>query len=511
MATQQDLVRLLTGISDTQQPVQPTPVAGSKNFAGMFGAQQAAKLSGGIQNLARGGKPSPQQNIASAISGIDLKSSDGLRTMAKVKQIQGDIEGANALNKQALDLENLEPQAKAVADNLPAEYSALKDAIMANVSGALQKGIDIIGALPKTTDLKVKYLVDPVTQKTLGNVYQRGAHLYNSKNERIDLTADVTDKGLVIADTFLKPASSLVSTAPSEAAVRAELESAMTLEKFKDMSKDLIERGALTKESYDKFMPVYQKLEELEQSGVVGEGGAGTEFFASATNYITTALQILDPSYKVPAGASGQALYETQAKLLKAKMTEMTKGAISDRENAEHNKYTTSVNMPKAVRMGKINMDKATLQSAMNKVNAEEQWFEKYNTTVGFNAAWSRYAEDFPRTAGATLRNVTVNGKTEKKLVDNFEMVEDNMRLFDRLYLGKKTSGSPVFTDGEKQTSLEEVRNSLEKSKLDALMTAQSATKPTEIMIADSKRFARKNIGAAIIRKLDTGGWRVSK
>ena len=107
MANQQDLVRLLTGISSTQQPVQPAPVAGSKDFAGMFGAQQAAKLSGGIQNLARGGAPSPQQNIASAISDIDLTSADGLRTMAKVKQIQGDPEGANTLNQQALAMEKL--------------------------------------------------------------------------------------------------------------------------------------------------------------------------------------------------------------------------------------------------------------------------------------------------------------------------------------------------------------------------------------------------------------------
>tara|TARA_B110000902_G_scaffold27899_1_gene30229 strand:+ start:99 stop:1253 length:1155 start_codon:yes stop_codon:yes gene_type:complete len=106
MANQQDLVRLLTGISGTQQPVQPAPVAGSKDFAGMFGAQQAAKLSGGIQNLARGGAPSPQQNIASAIGNIDLTSAKGLRTMAQVKQIQGDPEGANALNQQAVAMED---------------------------------------------------------------------------------------------------------------------------------------------------------------------------------------------------------------------------------------------------------------------------------------------------------------------------------------------------------------------------------------------------------------------
>ena len=118
MANQQDLVRLLTGISGTQQPVQPAPVAGSKDFAGMFGAQQAAKLSGGIQNLARGGAPSPQQNIASAISDIDLTSADGLRTMAKVKQVQGDPESANALNQQAAAMEEKEKTALALKEQV---------------------------------------------------------------------------------------------------------------------------------------------------------------------------------------------------------------------------------------------------------------------------------------------------------------------------------------------------------------------------------------------------------
>jgi hypothetical protein len=189
----------------------------------------------------------------------------------------------------------------------------------------------------------------------------------------------------------------------------------------------------------------------------------------------------------------------------------MTKGAISDRENDEHNKYTTSINMPKVVRESKINIDKATLESAMNKQNAEEQWFEKYKNTAGFNSAWKTYTKDFPRTAGAYTRNVTVNGKTEKKIVDNFQMVEGNMGLFDRLYLGKKTSGSPVFTDGEKRVSLEQVKEDLRQSKLDSLMTNAGVTTPTAIMKQDAERFVRKNIGTAITRKLDTGGWRISE
>ena len=157
-----DIVGLLTGISDTQQPV---PVPGTPGFRGMFGAQQAQKGGAGLGRMARGGQPSNQENIAAAIGNIDLKSAKGLRTMAKVKQIQGDIEGANALNKQALDLENLKPQAKAVADNLPDEYSALKDAIIKNVPGSLEKGVAILGAI-KTSPTQPSLVQEHIFAKT---------------------------------------------------------------------------------------------------------------------------------------------------------------------------------------------------------------------------------------------------------------------------------------------------------------------------------------------------------
>mgnify|MGYP003671092825 FL=1 len=363
-------------------------------------------------------------------------------------------------------------------------------------------------------DMDIKYIVDPVNQKTLANVFQRGGRLFNNAGVEIDLKTDVADLNLIIADSPFKPPSpaTSINTGKSPEAIAAELQSDMTLKRFGDESAAMIKRGDLTKESYGKFMPIYQQLEALEASGAIGKGGAGTTFFADATNYLTSALQVLDPTFTVPSGVSAQQQYEAMAKLLKSKMTEMTKGAISDRENREHNKFTASVNMPKAVRIGKLNMDKAILMSANNKVNAEEQWFAKNNTTVGFNAAWERYTKDFPRTAGATLRNVTdANGKTTKKLVDNFEIVEDNMRLFDRLYLGKKTSGSPVFTNGEETTSLKQVRDSLEQAKLQQLMNNAQVTTPSEIMKEDAERFVRKNIGTELLNKLDLEGWRVTK
>lgn len=172
MANQQDLVRLLTGISGTQQPVQPAPVAGSKNFAGMFGAQQAAKLSGGIQNLARGGAPSPQQNIASAISNIDLKSAEGLRTMAQVKQIQGDIDAANALNQQADQQEKIKTQKEQKSLRALSMATALKEAgheelakqVELGDAEAYKRGLELIS--PEQGKTSVEDIVDTATGVT---------------------------------------------------------------------------------------------------------------------------------------------------------------------------------------------------------------------------------------------------------------------------------------------------------------------------------------------------------
>lgn len=415
-----------------------------------------------------------------------------------------------AVAMRGLDITDPEDQPKIL--QIVRKYSPEKEA---QVTAAMSQNNKLL-ALQKEkakADMKIQYLVDPVTQTTKGNVFQRGSQLFNADMEPIDLEAETVDKGWILADNYVKPpsAGTTIRTGKSAEEIKAELEGEMTLARFKDQSKDLVARGKLTKESYDKFMPVLTTLEQLEASGAVGEGGAGSAFFADAANAMTTAMQIIDPTFKAPVGASSKIQYESVAKLYKSKMTEMTKGAISDRENKEHNKYTTSINMPKAVRQSKINIDKATLESAMNKQSAEEQWFEKHKTTTGFNNAWERYTKDFPRTAGATLRNVTVDGKTEKKLVDNFEIVEDNMGLFDRLYLDKKTSGSPVFTDGEKRLSLQQVKDELYQKKLEALMTSQSTTTATEIMKQDAEKFVRKNIGTAVSRQLDIGGWRVSE
>jgi hypothetical protein len=141
-----DLVGLLTGISGTQQPMQP--IAGTPGFAGMFGAQQAQGLASGLGRIARQGAPSNQERMQEAVSKLDLGSVKGLTTLAKLQQIQGDLTGAAqtvAKVKQLREQVNLskqqEAQRSSLADFLELEYGdkggALRTAVM---TGAINAG-----------------------------------------------------------------------------------------------------------------------------------------------------------------------------------------------------------------------------------------------------------------------------------------------------------------------------------------------------------------------------------
>ena len=88
----QDIAGLLTGISSTQQPVQPIP--GTPGFRGQFGAARAQGLGAGVGRMLRGGEPSTQERIQGALSKLDLNNPDDLATLAKVQQARGDLAGA---------------------------------------------------------------------------------------------------------------------------------------------------------------------------------------------------------------------------------------------------------------------------------------------------------------------------------------------------------------------------------------------------------------------------------
>lgn len=86
-----DLVGLLTGIEDTQNPVA---VPGSKNFYGQFMANRNRAVQQGLGSLMRGGQPSAQENRQRAMGQLDLTSVEDLAKLAKIQQVSGDLAGA---------------------------------------------------------------------------------------------------------------------------------------------------------------------------------------------------------------------------------------------------------------------------------------------------------------------------------------------------------------------------------------------------------------------------------
>ena len=84
-----DLMRMLTEITPTQQPVAGTP-----GFRGMFGQQQAQRLQGSLGSLASGGAPSPQARMGQALAGLNLNKPEDLAKLAKIQQGTGDFAGA---------------------------------------------------------------------------------------------------------------------------------------------------------------------------------------------------------------------------------------------------------------------------------------------------------------------------------------------------------------------------------------------------------------------------------
>lgn len=116
----QDIAGLLTGISSTQQPVQPIP--GTPGFRGQFGAARAQGLGAGIGGLMRGGAPSTQEQIQGAMSQLDLTNVDDLAKLAKVQLAAGDTAGAARIAEQINAIKNKQAQEGDIGKINPQQY-----------------------------------------------------------------------------------------------------------------------------------------------------------------------------------------------------------------------------------------------------------------------------------------------------------------------------------------------------------------------------------------------------
>jgi len=130
-----DLMRMLTEITPTQQPVAGTP-----GFRGMFGQQQAQRLQGSLGSLARGGAPSPQARMGQALAGLDLNKPEDLAKLAKIQQGTGDLAGAAQTTAQMQALAEKKAQKDALDRQRKQLVTSAKTLNLTSTVESLQSG-----------------------------------------------------------------------------------------------------------------------------------------------------------------------------------------------------------------------------------------------------------------------------------------------------------------------------------------------------------------------------------
>ena len=214
----QDIAGLLTGISSTQQPVQPIP--GTPGFRGQFGAARAQGLGAGVGRMMRGGEPSTQERIQGSMFELGSPTAGGvakdtttliadLTKLARVQQMQGN---SAAAAQTAAKVQQLKEQAQKKTQEEEAGLRASSMATALKTAGhkelarqvelgdteAYKRGLQLIS--PEKGKTSIEDIVDPatgVTHKVL--VSSEGTILRNIGVSKVpDLTSVTLPNGQIV-------------------------------------------------------------------------------------------------------------------------------------------------------------------------------------------------------------------------------------------------------------------------------------------------------------------------
>lgn len=255
-----------------------------------------------------------------------------------------------------------------------------------------------------------------------------------------------------------------------------------------------------------QYLPVLEQMNALTDTV---DFGVGSTAIADINNTLhSLAVKAgLNPE-PLKANVDATATYNSLSKRLKAWLLEAQKGAISNLENTEITKNTANPNMTKNQAKALVNYSQASLMSANNKAQEQKQWLLDNGTLIGFEKAWGKYTEDFPRTEGfLTVKDL--DGKTDS-IQANFKPIRSNMELFS-LYANNKGK-PPVFVSKEgKGITLEKVKKEIIQDQIDELKKGNPNFKPTKEQLSLYELNARRKIGQLVSLRLNNGTYTVTK
>jgi hypothetical protein len=254
-----------------------------------------------------------------------------------------------------------------------------------------------------------------------------------------------------------------------------------------------------------QYLPILQQMQSLTETV---DFGAGSTAIASINNTLHSLASKagLNPE-PVDPETDATATYNSLSKRLKAWLLEAQKGAISNLENKEITKNTANPDMTKNQAQALVNFSEASLMSSNNKAQEQKQWLRDNGTLIGFEKAWGKYIEDFPRTEGF-LALTDPDGK-RKSVQANFKPIKSNMELFS-LYASNKGK-PPTFVKEGKGFTIEDIKKELIQDRLDEMKLGNPDFKPTKEQLSLYELNARRKIGSLISLRLNNGTYTVAK
>ena len=453
-----DLAGLLTGISGTQRP---NPNQGSDEWRMAFGAQQAQNLGNAVGNVPTmfGGERSlkPQEAIQIGMGKLDQNNIEDLKTLARMQQMRGDLEGAartaakiQAMQDKEASALSLSNQAKAVIAGLPDQYDGLKQAILKGSQDALKKGIEILGTIPKKPTTEIANLVSVASGKSVKEIELRDGVPFSMTGTR--LTPQELD-GFVVSKTVVKPSRALIDqrVSPIEEAEAAAL--ALNLKDQRLMFETVQPEQEAARQKLEIAQRVYTSIEKGAPSGTAVEiaakwAGDIQSLYALTNKEAPTS--ILDAVNN--AAALKQIGFEAMMPLIEAQGRGFTD---KDREHAK----TVLPGLSQSWQYNEMVADLDTIgaletQDKMRFATKRKNLTEI--TSSGSQTLWSNYLNDLPL---SKVQKTTRNGLT----YDRLKPIRDNEDL-SQYWVTERPKGFKV-KNGTKVTelSMSDIRDTASK------------------------------------------------
>lgn len=440
-----DYAGLLTGISPQSAKIDPfsLPTAGQQRMA--FGAQQAQGVQRAGEGLFKLQSGSPQEIAKTEMYKLDRADPQYEQKFIKLLSIADPAKAAEVQQKRQ-DQTKSTSDATAVAAALPPQYSKLADAIRAQVPGAVQAGLKILGEVPDAPTVEQASLVDTETGKTVEGVELRNGIPYKQGTNR-RLTPEELE-GKAISKTFVRQQAPLVSTVQTPQQ-KVEENNLLRQAKYVETTEPLAQKALKDKQASTAILTE------------VGKGintGALSNFIANQSANLQGVFEVAGVDYPTSFSKKigDQAVLKTLQNEAIIPMMEQQGRGFTDKDL----EYQKNV-LPGYTQPWQFNEAAATikLHTAVNQIEentfANQRSYLAEVTPLDHTTLWDDYLTKLPRSKTVPAER---SGVKYKKM----EVIQDSANLSQYWVKDKPRGFTLVTGEGNKDVTWADINKTAE-------------------------------------------------